>query len=242
MKIGMIGKGGVGKTTLAGILARSLAEHGRSVIALDCDSNPNLGLALGVGAERTEQLAGIRQALDAGEGDHATTVPEMLERFGTEAPGGVRLAVVTRIEEPNPGCACCGVSPEKLLAELEEGDRVVIADFEAGLGTLTRMQPEQLDTVLVIVEPTAKSIEVARRALELIREREVGSTLLIASRVGSEEGRARIEQAFPGETLTIVPDDPAIRAAELHGTAPFDSAPEAPAVQAVRALAKKLVA
>jgi len=103
MKIGIIGKGGVGKTTIAAIVARTLAERGRTVVALDCDSNPNLGLALGLTSEETDRLAGIRQALDEGDEEHAPTVPEMLERFGAWAPGGVRLAVVTKIEKPNPG-------------------------------------------------------------------------------------------------------------------------------------------
>ncbi len=104
MKIGIVGKGGVGKTTIAGILARAFADRGHRVVALDCDTNPNLGLALGLTLEETDRLAGIRQALDEGEGDHAPTVPEMLARFGAWAPGGVRVAVVTKIEKPNAGC------------------------------------------------------------------------------------------------------------------------------------------
>ena len=103
MKIAVVGKGGTGKTTVTGILSRSLADLGHEVVALDCDSNPNLGLALGLGAEATERLVGIRQALDAGEEEHAPTVAEMLERFGAHAPGGVRVAVITKIEHPQPG-------------------------------------------------------------------------------------------------------------------------------------------
>jgi CO dehydrogenase maturation factor len=104
MKIGVLGKGGVGKTTVAAIVARTLAAAGRRVVALDCDANPNLGLALGLGVEETARLAGIRQALDEGAEEHAPSVPEMLDRFGATAPGGVRLAVVTKIEKPNAGC------------------------------------------------------------------------------------------------------------------------------------------
>lgn len=80
-----------------------LARSGRGVIALDCDANPNLGISLGLGLAATEELAGIRQSLDDGGVEHAPTVEEMLERFGTWTPDGVRLAVVSKIEEPDPG-------------------------------------------------------------------------------------------------------------------------------------------
>lgn len=103
MKIAVIGKGGSGKTTLSGVIARSLARGGRQVVALDCDANPNLGISLGLGIERTEHLAAIRQSLDVGETEHAPGVDELLTRFGVEAPDGVRLAVVTSIDQPNPG-------------------------------------------------------------------------------------------------------------------------------------------
>ena len=103
MKVAVIGKGGVGKTVVSGILARHLARDGWEVVALDCDSNPNLGISLGIGADATERLAAIRQSLEAGEVEHAPTVPEMLERFGVRGPDGTRLAVVTQIDAPDPG-------------------------------------------------------------------------------------------------------------------------------------------
>ena len=103
MKIAVLGKGGSGKTTVSGLLARHLAAAGVSVIALDCDTNPMLGISLGIGVKATEELAGIRQSLDEGEEAHAPTIEEMLTRFGFDAPGGVRLAVATKIDQPDPG-------------------------------------------------------------------------------------------------------------------------------------------
>lgn len=103
MKIGIIGKGGVGKTTVAGIVARSLARGGQRVVALDCDANPNLAIALGLPPGEADRLAGIRQALEEQQVEHAPSVDELLERFGADAPDGIRLAVVNRIERPNPG-------------------------------------------------------------------------------------------------------------------------------------------
>lgn len=104
MKLAVVGKGGSGKTTTSAIVARGLARAGHRVIALDCDTNPNLGISLGVGDAGTERLVAMRQALDEGSEDHATDWDQLLERFGTEAPDGVRLAVVSRLENPEPGC------------------------------------------------------------------------------------------------------------------------------------------
>jgi CO dehydrogenase maturation factor len=104
MKLAVTGKGGSGKTTTSAILARTLARQGLDVVALDCDSNPNLGISLGVGDDETERLVSMRQALDEGEEEHAPGWDAVLDRFGSDAPDGVRLAVVSRIDNPEPGC------------------------------------------------------------------------------------------------------------------------------------------
>jgi len=104
MKIAVVGKGGSGKTTTSAVLARTLARSGRSTLALDCDSNPNLGLSLGLDEEVTEGLLALRDAVDAGEEEHASSPDELVRRFGVDAPDGVRLAVVTAIQNPQPGC------------------------------------------------------------------------------------------------------------------------------------------
>ncbi len=104
MKLAVTGKGGSGKTTTSAILARTLARRGHDVVALDCDSNPNLGISLGVGDDETERLVSMRQALDEGDEEHATEWGDVLDRFGSDAPDGVRLAVVSRIDNPEPGC------------------------------------------------------------------------------------------------------------------------------------------
>ena len=103
MKVAVIGKGGSGKTTTSAIVARTLARTGRDVVALDCDTNPNLGISLGIGDDEAERLMAMRQGLEAGDEEHARGWDVLLDRFGTDAPDGVRLAVVSRIENPEPG-------------------------------------------------------------------------------------------------------------------------------------------
>jgi CO dehydrogenase nickel-insertion accessory protein CooC1 len=104
VKIAVVGKGGSGKTTTSAVLARTFARHGHVTLALDCDTNPNLGISLGLGEEATERLVTVRDAVDAGEEDHAVSPDDLVERFGAPAPDGVRLAVVSAIQNPEPGC------------------------------------------------------------------------------------------------------------------------------------------
>jgi CO dehydrogenase maturation factor len=102
VKILVAGKGGAGKTTIAGTLARELARSGRSVVGLDCDANPMLGVSLGVGADETERLVAVRQGVDEGEVEHQPTAEGIVDTFGTDAPDGVRLVVVSRIDNVDP--------------------------------------------------------------------------------------------------------------------------------------------
>ncbi len=104
MKVAVVGKGGSGKTTTAAVLARTMARRGVHTLALDCDTNPNLGLSLGFGEERTESLVAVRDAVDEGEEEHASSATELMARFAIDGPDGVRLAVVSAIQNPEPGC------------------------------------------------------------------------------------------------------------------------------------------
>ena len=103
MKIAVAGKGGAGKTTVSGTLARALARAGHAVLAVDCDANPMLAVSLGVEPERADALAAARQALDDGEIEHQPSADQIVATFGTDAPDGVRLVVVSRIDQADPG-------------------------------------------------------------------------------------------------------------------------------------------
>lgn len=127
-----------------------------------------------------------------------------------------------------------------MLGTVDGSGRVVVADFEAGIGTLTRMGTGDVDAVLVVVEPTPKSLEVGSRAADLAREKSLGRVVVVANRVRGEEDLARVRAAFPDHEVIVVPDDPTIVDADRAGVAPIDLAPEAPAVQALAGLADLL--
>lgn len=103
MKILVAGKGGSGKTTISGTLARHLALRDHRIVALDCDTNPMLGVSLGVGPEETDRLVAARQAVESGDADHQATIGGIVTTFGTDAPDGIRLVVVSRIDRADPG-------------------------------------------------------------------------------------------------------------------------------------------
>lgn len=240
MKVAIVGKGGSGKTTTAAVLARALARRGHEVVALDCDTNPNLGISLGLGEETTEALVGMRQALDEGEAAHASGWADLLDRFGSPAPDGVRFAVVSRIDNPEPGCPCCGLSPEQLLASVDD-DRLIIADLEAGIGTLMRLAEAVVDALVVVVEPSPKSIEVGMRAVELARDRSAGRLLVVGNRVRDLDDEQMIRFAFPDAEVVVVPEDHAVIDADRVGLSPVDAAPQSPAVTALEAVTRWLV-
>ena len=103
MKIAVAGKGGSGKTTVAGTVARALARRGEAVLALDADTNPMLGISLGVGPEETYGLLSVRQGQDRGEVAPQPSAEGLVETFGIDAPDGVRLLVAMRIDRLDPG-------------------------------------------------------------------------------------------------------------------------------------------
>lgn len=125
---------------------------------------------------------------------------------------------------------------------MDFGEQVVVADLEAGIGTLTRLGDNGVDAALVVVEPTTKSLEVGVRALSLIREKHIDRVIVVANRIRGEDDLARVRAAFPDVDVRSIPDDPAIVQAERHGTAPLDSAPDAPAVRALVDLGEDLLA
>ncbi len=244
MKIAVSGKGGAGKTTISGTIARALARSGHEVVAIDADINPMLGISLGLGMDGTERLAGIRQQLSeqrADEAMHEHTIEGLIERFGEPAPDGVRVVVASRVDMPDHGCLCCGVSADRLLREMEAGGRTVLGDLEAGIGVLTRMENGSLDTVLVVANPTPKSIEVARRAAEAAVAREI-RVLVVANRVSSEEDLEAIRDVLGEYDMAIVPDDPSIALADAEGRAPIDVDDTSPGVRAIIEISERLVA
>ena len=117
----------------------------------------------------------------------------------------------------------------------------MVADMEAGIGTLTRLGEQRVDTVLVVVEPTPKSLEVGQRAAALAAEKQLGRVIVVASRIRNDADLEMVTKLFADYEVVPIPDDPAIVAADRAGVAPLDTAPDSPAVQALCRLARGLL-
>jgi CO dehydrogenase maturation factor len=127
-----------------------------------------------------------------------------------------------------------------LLGELEGDNGFVLCDMEAGLGTVSRLKPGQLDVVLVVAEPSAKGIDVARRAAQIASAR--ARVIVVANRIASEADLDAVRAALGSHELVAVPEEPVIARADHEGIAPIDAGADAPGVDALRRLAERLAA
>ncbi len=118
---------------------------------------------------------------------------------------------------------------------------VVVADFEAGIGTLTRLGDTKVDAVVVVTDPTVKSLEVASRAATLAEAHTSGPIIIVANRLLDDDDRNAVDRALVGRTVLLVPEDDAIQAADRADTAPLDASPDSPAILALSGLASVLL-
>ncbi len=128
------------------------------------------------------------------------------------------------------------MSPEQLFGQLELNGRVVIADLEAGIGTALRFQPGAADVIVVVAEPSVKSLEVAEKVAGIAKRRMI-RVVVAANRVGAPEDEQAIRDRLGGHDLVVIPHDPVVTEADRRGLAPIDLDPGSPAVAAIGRLA-----
>ena len=103
MKLGIVGKGGVGKTTTSALLCQIYASRGQRVLAVDTDSNPNLALSLGLDAVAADAVPVLPRSLVVGSGDGAITPTDLLRRYGVPTPSEVTLLNAMAITQAGAG-------------------------------------------------------------------------------------------------------------------------------------------
>jgi CO dehydrogenase maturation factor len=174
MKIAITGKGGVGKTTLSGMLTCLLASQGRQVVALDADPDANLASCLGVPADEPitpiSEMAELIEQRTGSKDNYGgyfklnPRVDDIPERFARHM-GNIRLLVLGGVRQGGAGCICPATALIKaLLAHLVLArDGAVVMDMEAGIEHLGRATAQSMDALLVVVTSSPWSVETAHR-------------------------------------------------------------------------------
>ena len=243
LKLGVVGKGGVGKTTLSGLLARAYAEQGRHVVAIDTDSNPNLGLSLGLSLAETEAVPVLPRTAVMGAGG-TTPASELITEYGRATPAGPTLLSAIKVAEAGAGCTCGGhATVRSLLADALEDVDLTLVDMEAGLEHLSRSGGTlaHADLLLVVCEPTRKSVLTAARTAALAAELGIPGVLAVGNKARGPEDVAFFRDALAAEGIElagVLPHDAAVAAADQSGAVGL--LPVAPDVQ--QALAEVLAA
>ncbi|MBI5955541.1 MAG: AAA family ATPase [Chloroflexi bacterium] len=247
--IAIAGKGGTGKTTVAGLLIKYLRDKNEgSVLAIDADPSANLNAVLGlplestVGDIREETLARVGSgSMQAGVAKQDYLDYRINEAL-VEGPG-VDLLAMGRPE--GPGCYCAANNMLRVIIDrLAKSYSYVVIDNEAGLEHLSRRTTRDVDVLLIVSDPTLRGITAAGRVVEVINElkTKVGRHYLVINRADGELPRA-ISEAIARYGLNLigsVPVDDAVAAFDAVGKPTVDLPPEAPAYRAVRVIAEKV--
>ncbi|MDA8217253.1 MAG: carbon monoxide dehydrogenase accessory protein CooC [Dehalococcoidales bacterium] len=241
-KLAITGKGGVGKTTLAGLLSRLYAADGHPVLAIDADPDANLASALGFPEELATQIAPIADMKDLIEertgarpgsmggvfklNPHVEDIPD---RFCARH-NGVGLLQMGTVKKGGGGCVC----PENVLLKqlvrhlLVQRSEVVILDMEAGIEHLGRATAQSVDAMIVVVEPGRRSIQTAEAVRELAADIGLFRVFAVGSKVQSNLERDFIREHVGGlPLLGFISYSPLIMEADLRGVSAYDLDPRA---------------
>jgi len=252
MKLAVAGKGGVGKTTIAGTLARLLARDRYRVLAVDADPAMNLAFALGVPPEDSAKIIPLSENEDlieertgARPGDSSGSVfnltpkvDDIAHKYGVRGADGATLLVMGTVKSAGAGCMCPSNSLLRALMRhifLEKGEAVVM-DMEAGLEHLGRGTIRGVDALLNVVEPRSQSVTISSRITGLATELGVQTILAVGNKVANhtDEKFLKEETARLGiEPISMIPFDEKIAEADKARIAPLDYAPNSPANQAM---------
>ncbi len=241
MKIAISGKGGVGKTTLAGALARYIADLNYKVLAIDADPDANLASAIGISKELLKDIKPIsemKELISERTGTKAGSfggmfilnpkVDDLPDKFSIEYKG-VKMMLLGIVESAGTGCFC----PENTLLKallrhlFVARDEVVIVDMEAGLEHLTRGTTAYVNKFIVVVEPGQRSFQTARQIRELAKELAVKDVWIVGNKVKNESDKDLIEKELSDFNILgyLTYNDKIIESDKL-GLSPFDLSEE----------------
>lgn len=237
MKIAITGKGGVGKTTLTALLAQTYADQGRDVLAVDADPSPCLAGALGFPPELRAELhpiAEMGELIEERTGAKPGTVggfftinprvDDIPERFSV-LHRGVRLLEMGSVDTGGSGCICPEAAMLKTLFThlLFRKDDILLLDMYAGVEHLGRATVDFVDAMLVVVEPTRRSLGTAAQIKKLANDIGLMRLYLVGNKVRNDDEAKFLETEAPDIPLIgFLPADLKVQEADRLGTPVYD--------------------
>jgi CO dehydrogenase maturation factor len=238
MKVAVSGKGGVGKTLIAGGLARGFFKRGLKTIAIDADSSPNLGLTLGLSTDETRKIVPISENKPLLESKTDTgysgiyrlhfSVDDIVRDYAIPTPLGPDLIVMGTVQSMGSGCMC---APNAVIRELlrhlvVERDEAVVLDLEAGVEHIGRGTARQVDALLIVADSNLKSLEIAKHIYDMAKAAGMKRLYLVGNRVMNETQREAVK-GFAEKNglpmLTFVPFDQKVIEADMMGETPLNN-------------------
>lgn len=235
MKLAITGKGGVGKTTLAALLAKAFSDRGYRVLAIDADPDANLAGALGLKdpasirpiAEMEELIlerTGAKPGTVGGLFTMNPRVDDLPERLSAEVHG-IRLMRMGTVKKGGGGCVCPESTLLRALVQhlLIEREEVVLMDMEAGIEHLGRGTAAFVDRMIIVVEPGRRSIETAEKIRTLASHIGLKKIVAVANKIKTEDDYAFILQNMPEiPVIGFLPFMDSIIKADMESTPAFD--------------------
>ncbi len=240
MKIAVSGKGGVGKTTLTSLLAYAYTAQGNKVLAIDADPSPCLGDALGFPRELVQGLtpiADMHELIHERTGAQPGTfggifkmnprVDDIPDKYSA-THRGIKLLELGAVKLGGSGCICAESVLLKQLVSviLLQRNEVVLMDMYAGVEHLGRATSDMVDALLIVAEPTARSLGTAAQIKQLAQDIKLQTLFLVGSKVQTQADRDFIAAHSPGlPVLGYISADPAVLAADRARVCAYDLSP-----------------
>jgi CO dehydrogenase maturation factor len=242
------GKGGVGKTLVVALLTNML-RHDRYLLAIDAD--PALGLTYALNAKPNKTIWDIRESLKEGPGrkklfgdDKDAPLREVIRDQALLKMDNFDFLAMGRSE--GPGCFC-GIN-ELLRYAIDSVAReydIVLVDCEAGLEQVNRRVLRNMDTLVLISDPTVRGLQTIRHLDQIAKEHAAGpaslKTGLVFNRVDNESSMEGLKQDLSINIWGYLPNDPTIKEFDLEGKSLLKLPESSPAYRSLRAVLPRLM-